>query len=372
MMAADNDNSRDARLVVNGRYRVHRITGVQRYAHEIVNRLAVELGDDLELRTPDSAKGAVGHLWEQTVLPWKCAGRLLWNPCGSGPIAYRHQVVTFHDLFPLEYPEWYSGPYARWYGFAMRQLSAHATHLIAVSEYTKSRLVTLLGRDPETVTVIHNGLSKSCERASEAQIDEARIALKLPTRRYVLSLSSLESRKNLKGMLAAWAQVHASLPEDTWLVLAGPKADEKVYGKQDLALHLPRVLFTGYVPEEHLAGLYSGASLFVFPSLAEGFGLPLLEAMACGIRCITSKTSSLPEVGGDLVDYIDPLQPAEIARAIQARMTGTADLTKPFLPAIERARQFSWDKAASSTRSVLEAAAETRYPAAQRTRMAGL
>lgn len=355
-----------ASLVVNGRYRVHRVTGLQRYAHEIVARLPA----DVEVCAPQSAKGIVGHLWEQTALPRACKGRLLWSPCGSGPLGYNRHLVTFHDLFPLEYPEWYSSAYATWYGVAMRTLAARAIHLIAVSEYTKSRIVKLLGRNPEEITVIHNGCHTR-SRADERQIHEAHRALKLPTRRYVLSLSSLESRKNVGALLKAWSSIHSRLPEDVWLVLAGPKADEAVYGKQEVAVDLPRVLFTGYVPEEHLAGLYSGATLFVFPSLAEGFGLPLLEAMACGVPCITSRTSSLPEVGGDVVDYIDPRNTAELAQTMLQNLRKNRDISVPFTAAMERAKRFTWELAASKTRDVMAAALtanpKVRVPIMERT-----
>jgi glycosyltransferase involved in cell wall biosynthesis len=264
-------------------------------------------------------------------------------------------VVTFHDLFPIEHPEWYGTAYAKWYGILMRKLAANAIHLIAVSEYTKTRLVKVLDKDPDQITVVHNGC-KTQGRADLARIHEARQALGLPTDRYVLSLSSLEKRKNLSATLEAWSTIYPSLPDDTWLVLAGPKADESVYGKQSSGVSLPRVKFTGYVPEEHLAGLYSGASLFVFPSLAEGFGLPLLEAMACGVRCIASQTASLPEVGGDVVDYVDPLNPSELAHAMLKRLRVDSDPLLPFEPAMERARKFTWDAAASKTREVLAAA----------------
>jgi glycosyltransferase involved in cell wall biosynthesis len=348
-------------IVVNGRYRVHQITGVQRYAHEIASRLEAKDGEapgtPLEVLAPVKAKGSLGHLWEQTVLPVACRGRLLYSPCASGPAFYSRQVVTFHDTFSIEHPEWYSSAYGAWYRFLTTQLVTQCLHVIAVSEYTKSRLVHLLGCDPDQITVIHNGLTRSCERVGADEVEAARQALKLPTRNYVLSLSSLEKRKNLRTILEAWARAYQLLPSDTWLVLAGPEADASVYGHQNLPIGLPRVIYTGYVPEEHLAGLYSGASLFLFPSLAEGFGLPLLEAMACGLRAITSNTTSLPEVGGDVVTYIDPLDSAALGSEIlQAFATG-ATPEKPFLPAMERARHFCWDRAASQTRAVLEAAA---------------
>ena len=126
-----------APVVVNGRFRTQNITGVQRYAAEIVARLS----EEAEVLVPLSGKGAAGHLWEQTLLPWSCEGRLLWSPNACGPLLYRRQVVTFHDLFPIENPECYSTLYARWYGLAMRRLAAGAMHLIAVSEYTKTRMV---------------------------------------------------------------------------------------------------------------------------------------------------------------------------------------------------------------------------------------
>ena len=353
---------RDNSIAVNARYRVHRITGVQRYAHEIVSRLTQE-GNGLkgatpiDLLSPASAKGAIGHLWEQTVLPAACRGRLLWSPSASGPAFYRRQVVTFHDLFAIEHPECYSVAYAKWYRYLMTRLANQAVHLIAVSEYTKSRIVNLLGRSPDEITVIPNGLTTGCERVSGEKIDAARAALHIPTPRYLLSLSSLEKRKNLRTTLEAWARLHGSLPEDIWLVLSGPEADERVYGQQDLPVGLPRVLYTGYVPEEHLAGLYSGASLLLFPSLAEGFGLPVLEAMACGARAIVSNTSSLPEVGGDVVAYVDPLDSAALAEAVRRELAAGAGPDRPFLPGIERARRFSWDRAAKDTQAVLEAAA---------------
>jgi glycosyltransferase involved in cell wall biosynthesis len=334
-------------VVVNGRYRLHRVTGVQRYAHEIVSRLQGQVN----ICTPRSAKGAVGHLWEQTTLPYISRGRLLWSPCGSGPGSYRRHLVTFHDLFPIEHPEWYGSGYSKWHAYSMRRLAAKALHLIAVSEYTKSRLVKVLGRAPEDITVIHNGCSREGP-ADPIAIAAAAHALKIPTRRYVLSLSSLESRKNIGSVLRAWSEIQQQLPADTWLVLAG-KSDESVYARQNLRLDLPRVMTTGYVPEEHLAGLYSGASLFVFPSLAEGFGLPLLEAMACGVRCIASRTTSLPEVGGDVVEYIDPLDSDELARAMLFSLKATV-LGDPFWPAVDRARRFTWDGAAAKTARVID------------------
>lgn len=343
-----------SQIVINGRFRVQRISGVQRYAHEITRRMP----STHQVFTPASGKGAVGHLWEQTMLPALCGGRLLWSPNACGPLAYGNQVVTFHDIFPVEHPEWYSRSYASWYAITMRLLARRARHIVAVSAYTKSRLVNHLGVDPERITVVYNGCHMRGP-ASADEVAEAAAALQLPSRRYVLSLSSMEQRKNTAATLAAWGAIYERLPEDTWLVLAGPPADTSVYGRRLSEEAHPRVLFTGYVPEKHLAGLYTGASLFVFPSLAEGFGFPLLEAMACGVPCISSNSSSLPEVGGDLVQYVDPHRPEDLAQLMLAQLTSNDTCRVPAQASIDRARNFSWESAAHNTLQILQAACAT-------------
>lgn len=339
----------NAEYAINARFLVHRITGIQRYAHEIASRLT---GSPTML-APVGGKGWRGHLWEQAVLPRLAGGRLLWSPCGAGPLFYSRQVVTFHDLFPIEHPEWYSKPYAAWYSLMFRRLAVEAVHLIAVSSYTKERIVRVLGRNPDEITVVPNGPAASTRLVSPLEASRTGAALALPSRRYLLSLSSLEARKNLPSILAAWQIAQRSLPDDVWLVLAGAQADTSVFGKQNLSALPARVHLTGYVPEEHLAGLYSGASLFLFPSLAEGFGLPLLEAMSCGLRTITSNNSSLPEVGGDAAVYVDPGNIREIADAILQHMPSTNAASSPFAPALVQAARFSWQDAARSTEEVL-------------------
>jgi glycosyltransferase involved in cell wall biosynthesis len=316
MRAQTQDNSG---FVVNARFQAHRVTGVQRYAHEIASRLE----GSPQMLAPAKGRGPLGHLWEQTMLPRLASGRLLWSPCGSGPIRYNRQVVTIHDLFPIEHPEWYSAAYARWYKLMFEQLAAKAVHLIAVSEYTRDRIMKVLGRDASDITVVYNGPSATTRLTSTLEASKTCAALALPTRRYVLSLSSLEGRKNLPTILAAWREAQRTLPDDVWLVLAGQ---------------------------------HSGASLFLFPSLAEGFGLPLLEAMSCGVRSITSNVSSLPEVGGDAAWYVDPTDVAALASAIRRHLPKENAASTPYIPAIEQASRFSWSDAAQRTQDVLQRA----------------
>ena len=359
--------SKASRYVVNARFLAHRVTGVQRYAREITARLPGEpelLAPGLQSKT---GQGVLGHLWEQTVLPRRAAGRLLWSPCAAGPVIYRRQVVTFHDLFALEHPEWFSPGYARWYSAMTRRIASNAVHLIAVSEYTKERIVKLLGRSPDEITVVHNGPSATTQLTSTLEAARAASALALPSRRYILSVSSLEARKNLPTILEAWRVAQHALPDTVWLVLAGAQPSEAVFGRRQLADVPARVHFTGYAPEEHLAGLYSGASLFLFPSLAEGFGLPLLEAMSCGLRSITARNTSLPEVGGKAAVYVDALDVRAMAEAILRELPAECAAARPYAPALRQAARFSWAEAALRTADVLEQASDASKDASQTT-----
>jgi glycosyltransferase involved in cell wall biosynthesis len=342
------------RIAVNGRFVGKRVTGVQRYAHEITRRLR----DRIELLVPDRGNGIAGHLWEQTVLAARARQQLLWNPCATGPMTARRHVTTIHDLFAVDHPEWYTPAYAQWHQFVLGRLVRSATRLIAVSEYTRQRLIDRYGCNPDQITVVHHGVTSGCEPANPAEIERVAANLQLPSKRYILTLSSLEPRKNIATTLRAWVAAQQSIDNDVWLVVAGAKANPDIWANIDLPRDLPRVFFTGYVPDDDLAGLYSGAALFLFPSLDEGFGFPLLEAMACGTRSIASKVPALIEVGGDAASYVEATDSAALASAIVDLMRAGASPNSPSGEAIERARRFQWSDAASRTLEVLSAAAE--------------
>jgi glycosyltransferase involved in cell wall biosynthesis len=342
------------KIYVNGRFRAHKITGVQRYAHEVSARLHAQV----QICQPrGKLRGWQGHLWEQTILPLQSRRGLLWSPCANGPISVRNQIVTFHDLFPLDSPEWYSKSYVVWYRFLMERLARASRHIMSVSEYTKRRLVDVFGIDPAKVTVVPNGVSDALFDVSPAAAAAAGAALQLPSRSYFLSVGSLEPRKNLRRLLAAWAKVVAELPRDLWLVVAGSN-DPNVYRNTDLEKLPPRVHFTGYVPDTHLAGLYFGSQAFVYPSLAEGFGLPPLEAMACGVPVLTSKVTALPEVCGPDALYADPLDPSSIADGMLKLAHDSSLRTTLALAGKARARAFTWDRTAARTLQVLTAGAD--------------
>lgn len=344
-------------IYVNGRFRAHRVTGVQRVAHEITRRLA----DNVEIREPKrKLAGWQGHLWEQTVLPLQCRNGLLWNPCASGPIGHLNHVVTFHDMFVLDSPEWYKPAYVSWYGYTLRQLAQTAQHIIAVSDYTKSRIVARCGVDASKVTVVYNGVDPAWFSTSPSAAPAARHALQLPTNRYLLCVGSLEPRKNLKTLLAAWREVVNDLPAGLWLVITGT-FDANVYRSAGVTELAPRVHFTGYVPEAHLPGLYAGSLGFVYPSLAEGFGLPPLEAMACGVPVLTSHTTALPEVCSTSALYFDPAKQHEIARCIKLLVDDRNLQQNLSGQGRQQASRFNWERSAEQTLAVLRAIASPAH-----------
>jgi glycosyltransferase involved in cell wall biosynthesis len=341
------------KIFVNGRFRSHKMTGIQRYAHEITQRLDFPL-----LEPRHSLRGWRGHAWEQTTLALRSFRGLLWSPCAAGPLISTRHVVTFHDLFPLDSPEWYRPAFARVYRAILTSLSRTATHIIAVSRFTQSRLVARLNVPPERVTVIHNGVNFKTFHRAEEQMQRARAELKLPSDQYILCVGSLEPRKNLRRLLLAWSDVVASLPKSVWLIVAG-SSDINVYSGPEFPAIPDRVAFTGYVPEALLAGLYTGSLGFVYPSLGEGFGLPPLEAMACGVPVYTSNRTALPEVCGSAAIYGDPTNTTEIARGIKLLCSDTSLRDRLRCLGQEQAARFTWERAARATNDLLLKFAES-------------
>lgn len=335
------------KIFVNGRFRSHKVTGIQRYAHELTHRLDFPL-----LEPKRHLRGWRGHAWEQTTLPIRSFRGLLWSPCAAGPVIVAKHVVTFHDLFPLESPEWYRPAFAKAYRKLLTFLAKRALHVIAVSQYTKDRLVERLKVIPDRITVIHSGINVNTFHRADEQIGRMRQELKLPSGRYILCVGSLEPRKNLRRLLLAWSEVVSYLPQDIWLVVAGFR-DENIFVATGCSSLPERVLLTGYVPEPLLAGLYSGCMGFVYPSLGEGFGFPPLEAMACGAPVFTSNRTSLPEVCGSAAIYGDPTDIREIANGIKLLCSDGHLRQRLRCLGYERASRFSWEHAARATKKVL-------------------
>ena len=281
---------------------------------------------------------------------------LLWNPCQTGPMGLKHQVVTVHDMGTFDHPESYSGAFAAWYRQCMTSVATSAAHVIAVSEFTRERLLHHVRIDPSKVTVILEGADARFRRAAPEQVLAIRVRLGLkPDQRILLSLGSLEPRKNLAALLRAWAALSPALRGDAVLVLVGKQGDPAVFKGVGIESIPPGVLFTGYLDDEDLPTIYSAASAFIYPSLYEGFGLPVLEAMSCGTPVVTSNLSSLPEVAGDSAQLVNPRSVDEIHAALLRCLEDASWLKYAAVAGLEQAGRFSWDRAAAKTWQLLSA-----------------
>jgi glycosyltransferase involved in cell wall biosynthesis len=271
------------------------------------------------------------------------------------PLRTAPTVITVHDLIFRHLPEHHK-PLNRWYlNLALPLYCRRATHVIAISESTRSDLVSAYDLSPERITVIHEAADPRFRPQPPERVAAVRRRYGLPGR-YVLFVGTIEPRKNLTRLLHAFEILHSEGLSDA-LVVVGKRG--WLYG--DFFAELERspvreaVILPGFVPDEHLPAVYAGAQALVFPSLYEGFGLPTLEAMACGTPVACSNTASLPEVGGDAALYFDPANEDAIVETLRRLLSDVERQDDLARRGLERASHFSWDRVAAETGAVYRA-----------------
>ncbi len=219
-----------------------------------------------------------------------------------------------------------------------------SSRIVVCSESTKNDLVALYGAEEESVSVIYPAADESVFRPQQkAEITRVRDKYKLPAK-YILYLGTIEPRKNVAALMRAYAVLPAKVKSEYSLVLAGGKGwmDEEIEGTFDALSKENSIIRTGYVEDKDKPGLYGGASLFVFPALYEGFGMPVLEAMACGVPVITSNTSSLPEVVGREGATVDPGDEASLTDQMASLLTNSKLAETSRQHGIKQAARFNW------------------------------
>jgi len=356
--------------------RMIRYTGIGRYIQNLVLNLAsidktnsysilvneesekLERNSNFEFRTT-SYRIPVYSLREQSLLPFDMANLkpdIIHYPSFNVPvISTRPVVTTIHDLvyylFPEACPNAVAHIYAR---FLIARAARLSRKIITVSEHSKTEITRHLNVNPDKVAVIYNGVSPLYRPVWEPE------KLKKVMRKYgisgdyILYVGNHQERKNLKRLVSAYSALGSF--EKVTLVMAG-KVDSRrrgLYEAVDRSGLSERVRFIGEVPEEDLPALYSGALLFVFPSLYEGFGLPPLEAMACATAVVTSNAASLPEVVGDAAVTVDPEDTAAITRAMDGVIKNKDLRERLRARGLERTRMFCWETAARKTLKVYE------------------
>jgi glycosyltransferase involved in cell wall biosynthesis len=364
-------------------------TGIGRYALQLLSALAEmpERPELVVLATEPEDRHGLRERFEYYTVPYsrllpslltvgnavlgEAARRyrldLLHDPHGIAPFLWPargvRRVVTIHDAFAYVYPQTHNRLDNWRFRWHLPRASRKADAVITVSDCSRNDLMRFLDLPPDKVRVTSEGVDPRFSITDTDAQQAVRARYRLPVR-YLLYVGGLNARKNLARLFEAYARMRDDVP-DVQLVIAGKRqwqTAEMEQAYQRLGLH-GQVVFTGYVADTDLPALYGAAEAFVFPSLYEGFGLPPLEAMACGVPVVTSSAASLPEVVGDAALTVDPLDVDELARALTRVLLDAPLRTELRRKGLERARGFRWEIAALQTlhiyREVVGAVAPT-------------
>jgi len=263
-------------------------------------------------------------------------------------------VLTVHDLIFRHLPAHHK-PLNRWYLNLTMPLYCHrATHIIAISKCTRRDLIAAYGLSPEKVTVVYEAATPRFRPQPPEAVTAVRARYDLPDR-YLLFVGTIEPRKNLTRLLTAFETVHAEGLTDG-LVIVGKRGwlYQDFFTRLEASPARDAVLLLGYAPDEDLPAIYAGAQALVLPSLYEGFGLPVLEAMACGTPVACSNTSSIPEVAGDTALHFDPNDVEFVTDALRRLLSDAALCAALRQRGFEQAAKFSWGRVAAETEAVYD------------------
>jgi glycosyltransferase involved in cell wall biosynthesis len=355
-------------VFVNARFMTQPLTGVQRYAREVITRFPPQA---VTLITPAPPRheyaelaerrplvraanlGLRGHLWEQFVLSGRVPrAAVLFSPGNCGPLACRHQVLTVHDLAWLDHPRWYAPAFRLLYRTLVPRVARRARCVLTVSQFTRRRLIDAFQLDPERVVVTHPGVdrcfSECPDPAGAARLEKLGVA---PP--FVLAIGTASPRKNIAHLYDVWQQL-ALRGTRIPLVVAGLQQAAFAAKQRSAADNNTDIRHLGEVDEPTLVALYRAARAFVYPSLYEGFGMPPLEAMACGTPAVTSNATAVPEAVGDAALSVAPDDTAGWVAALERILTDEPLRTDLRQRGLQRAAMFTWEKAAAQTWDVLQ------------------
>ena len=348
-------------LYINGRFLTQPMTGVERYAYNICKAMArlrqpftvvcpkAPIHQDYDVSDLTIVHYGIGnsHFWEQCVLPFFFIGKkdyFVLSFTGLGSILIRKKIMTVHDLSFLKNPSWYSRTYYWYYKFMTPLAVKTSQHILTVSEFSKNEI---LGFYPflkaEKISVIYNAIDR---QLFKPQTSDLKPQTSAP---FVLCVSSIDPRKNFARLIEACQGLTGAK-----LYIVGKY--NRVFSQQMALDATPdHIQFLGRVSDDELVRLYNQATCFVFPSLYEGFGLPPLEAMACGCPVLVSDIPVEREVCGDAALYFNPLDPHHILHTI-TQYLNDADVLKEKMrqKGFENIMRFSWEKSAESLMKKLE------------------
>lgn len=330
------------RLIFDYRVLTHKTyTGVENYAKNILERIKNKC--DINI----TANKYLSHFWTHLILPFK-RGDILFCPANIAPIFVprsKKLVVTIHDVAFLTYPNSFSNFFRIYYRLVMPMVVKRADKIVTVSEYSKKEIEKYYPKSKGKIEVIYLGFDDIFKKLDGTK-----------KKNKILYVGSMNERKNFVGVLKAFELLNQkgfslslvgnfsanfALDTETQNLIERAQANENIEFRNDIS-------------DEELVKIYNESKLFVFASFYEGFGLPVLEAMACGVPVVCSNSSSLPEVGGDAVVYCNPLDVEDIKEKIEL-VLGDEELQKQMIKkGLENAKIFSWEKSADEHMKVFE------------------
>lgn len=314
--------------------------------------LTIHRNPDLIRTLISTENHIVGDLWENTILPLRITGKIdvFHGLAFLTPLLKRgyRTITTVYDLISFLFPDNFPFKYSLYIRNLLKLVVKKVDKIIAVSNNTKGDLMGILKVPEEKIEVVYGAADERFYPISDREVLE-RIRRKYGIdKNVILFVGNLELRKNVPKIFEAYHILKDKIGKDYEIVICGDKkwAFDHIKDSVERFGIKDKVIFTGYVPEEDMVVLYNIANLFVFPSLYEGFGLPVLEAMKCGIPTVVSDRSSMPEVVSDASMLVNPEDSNEVADAIYRLITDPTLREEKIKAGILRAKEFTWEKSA--------------------------
>jgi glycosyltransferase involved in cell wall biosynthesis len=276
---------------------------------------------------------------------------LYWQPnfIPNINIKAKKIVTTVHDFSFILHKEYHPKERIEYFEEYFFKNIVKSDFIITGSHFSKDEILDRLDFDKNKIKVIYHGLNHELFKVKK----QNNIDIELPNK-YIFSVGSIEPRKNLIGLLKAYISLPENIKKEYKLLLAGFKGWENKEIMNIIDTNKNNIKYLGFVSDDELSTIYNNASLFVFPSFYEGFGLPILEAMACGTPVVSSNTSSMPEVGGDVAIYCDPNDVNDIKDKIKLVLDDTNLQKRMIMEGLERVKEFTWEKSAKEHEKIFQ------------------
>lgn len=331
----------DARVLAHKTY-----TGVENYATNILENLKDKL--DINIAKPKTSNKYLTHLWTHFILPFK-SGEVLFCPTNIAPLFVpksKKLVVTIHDIAFLTYKKSFSKLFYLYYSFLLPYNLKRANKIITISEASRKEILRLFPEVEQKIHVIPLGID-----------NKYRVLKDIQNKKQILYVGSINERKNLTGVIEAFEMLPKAL--DYNLVIVGNFFDlfslsDKMKEVLKRAKSNKKIIFKEGLNDKALINEYNVSTVLMFPSFYEGFGLPPLEAMACGTPVITSNLSSMPEVCGNAALYVDPYKTEDIKSKIEMLIKNKNLQKKLIQKGLQRVKHFTWEKSAQECVKIFE------------------